>query len=108
MYDQTAYISSLNTYVEENMAILYAAEHLAFAQLGMKAKKMWEQRSVEAIIKEMNQSHNCSIVHPVLPNKINPQVKTIALGYLVYLKRNETVLSKDRDVSMADHKGFIS
>ena len=58
LHARTAYINSLSTFNVVNSAIQYAAEHLAFIQLGMKAgTKMWGKEGVDAIIKEMKQFH---------------------------------------------------
>ena len=80
----------MNTYGEVNSAVQSAAEHLALTQLGMKAGVCaWGQDGVEAIIKEMKQFHDREVVIPLLPHQITLEIKSKALGYLMFLKKEE-------------------
>ena len=54
---QTAYIDSITAYSEAEIATNYANAHLIMTQVGMKKGiKMWGDKGVQAIIKEMKQS----------------------------------------------------
>ena len=87
----------MNTYGEVNSAVQSAAEHLALTQLVMKAGvRAWGQDGVEAIIKEMKQFHDREVVKPLLPHQITLEIKSKALGYLMFLKKKRNGVIKGR------------
>ena len=56
-------------------------------QLGMKAGvKVFGQKVVDAVFKEVKMFYDRKVVKPILPDKITPKVRRYALGYLMFLK----------------------
>lgn len=54
LHAQTVYLNSLDTFIEVNLAIQSAVDHLTLTQMGMNAGiKIWGKDSVKAIIREM-------------------------------------------------------
>lgn len=85
---QTAYVNSLTTYNEVNMAIQHAIEHLILTQVGMKrGVKIWGKKGMNAILKEMTQFHDRNVVRPLTPTQITGDIRDKALGYLMFLKQ---------------------
>ena len=84
---QTAYINSLKTYSEVSRAPTHAIEHLVLTQVGMQQGiKLWGERGVKAILKEMKQFHERNVVRPLRKEEISDEVRKRALGYLMFLK----------------------
>ena len=62
----------------------YAIEHLILTQVGMrKGVKLWGERGVDAIFKEIKQFHDRGVVRPLLQHEIKEEVRGKALGYLM-------------------------
>ena len=105
IHAQTAYINSMATYSEFNAASQHAIEHLILTQVAMKkVMKLWGEKGVEAIMKEMQQFHNRNIVKPLLPKKITAEIRHKALSYLISLKMKRNGGIKGRDVPIEDRR----
>ena len=66
-------------------------------QMGMKKIiKIWGEKGMTAITKEMKQLHDKNVVNSLKVEDITPEVKTKSLGYLMFLeqKRNENIKGK--------------
>ena len=73
-----------------NIMVIHVISHIVLTQVGMKSGiKLWGQQDVEAILKEAKQFYAHNIVGPFQPYEIIPEIKIVALGYLVFLKRND-------------------
>ena len=71
LYDQTIYVHSLTKYSETPTTMQ--------TQLGIKTGiKLWGQKDIEAIIKEMKIFHNREVLHLIIPSEVIPQIKNIS------------------------------
>ena len=70
---------------------------MIFTQVGLKkGVKMWGEKEVDAIIREMKQFHDRNVVRPIKPTDITPEIKKRALGYLMFLKEKRSGAIKGR------------
>ena len=61
-----------------------------------KGIKMWREKGVNAILKEMKQFHDRNVVHPLTPLYITQEIRDKALGYLMLLKQKRNGDIKSR------------
>ena len=88
----------MHTYNEVNIATQHAIEHLIFTQVGMKKGiKLWGEKGVDAIIKEMKQFHDRNVVNPLKPEDITQDIKEKSLGYLIF-KAKEKRINQEKGV----------
>ena len=79
------YQLTIVAYSEVNLATQHAVEHLILTQVGMKKGiKIWGEKGVTAITKEMKQFHDRNVFSPLKLEDITPEVKNKALGYLMF------------------------
>ena len=84
----TIYANSLVTYSEVTLATQHAIEHLIFTHVGTKKGiKLWGEKVVTAIMKEMKQFHDRNVVNPLKPKDITPVIRDKTLRYLMFLKQ---------------------
>ena len=61
-----------------------------------KGIKMWGEKGVDVILREMQHFYDRDVVCPLLPQEITKNLKTKALGYLVFLKKKRNGETKGR------------
>ena len=91
------YEQSQRAYAETSNKLQFAVEHLVLTQMGMNAGiKAFGQPGVDAVLREMKQFHDREVVEPILPSNITKEMKSRALGYLMFLKQKSTGEIKGR------------
>ena len=56
----------------------------------------WDQQGVEASVKEIEQFCDKNIVKPLKSEEITPEIKSAALGCLMFLRKNRNGTIKGR------------
>lgn len=89
---QTTCINLLVTYNEVNLVTQHTVERIIFTQVGTKKGiRLWGERDVAAIMKEMKQFYDRNVAKPLKPEDITPDIRQKALGYLMFLKQRKRI-----------------
>lgn len=54
-----------------------------------QGQKLFGERGIDAVLKEVKQLHDRDVVEPINPNKLTKEDKRSALSYLMFLKEKQ-------------------
>ena len=73
-----------------------------------KGIELWGKKGAAAIMKEMGKFYDMNVFKPLKSEDITPDIREKSLGYLMFLNKKETEISKEEAVPTVGLSGYTS